>query len=114
MGNTLVEALLREVNLCGSEDISAATRRQLACCSHACFAFAFVNLGLHKHLMGLSRARKRARGAFVRFMGRVTSHEHKLQELVKHDAPRFLGDAVCAVATAVFSGQQLVAVPVYL
>ena len=92
LGNALVEALLGEVNLCGPEDISAATRRHLACCSHACFASAFVDLGLQTHLIGLSPKRKRAQSAFVRFV-KNTSYEHKLQELVKHDAPRFLGDA---------------------
>ena len=34
LGHALVEAVLGEVNLCGPEDISAATRRHLACCSH--------------------------------------------------------------------------------
>ena len=68
MGNALVEAVLGEINLCGPKDISAATMRHLACCSHACFAFAFVGLGQQNHLIGLLPKRKRALSAFVRFV----------------------------------------------
>ena len=69
MGNALVEAVLGEISLCGPKDISAATVRHLACCSHACLAFAFVGLGGCRNTSSaFYRSEKRALHVFGRFV----------------------------------------------